>query len=132
MKHLIKRNYHRLTRTSHFVDFFAKKDKQWLNPKAKRFAHRLCPNTSIWKTVWQCKFNHWLTIPIHEELEYLRIQYTGHLDGTKRWIIPLSHFVEREPDTSIRQDASTSWGIGGGSGELRYWSKVCWKISDTV
>ena len=39
----------------------------------------------------------------------------------------MSHFVDREPDASIRQDASTSWDMGGGSGELQYWWEVCWK-----
>ena len=121
MKDLIKRNYHRLARTSHFAELFAKKDEQWLDPKAKSFARRLCPNPSILKAVWQCKFDHWLTIAIHEELEYIRIQCREHLNGTRRWIRPLSHFVDREPDASIRQDASTSWGMDGGSGELQYW-----------
>ena len=53
LKDLIRRNYHRLARTSHFKELFAKKDEQWLNPKAKSFARHLCPNTSIWKAVWR-------------------------------------------------------------------------------
>ena len=75
MKDLIKHNYNRLARTLHFTKLFAKKDEQWLNPKAKNFARQLCPNPSILKAVLQCKFNHWLTIPIHEELDYLRTQF---------------------------------------------------------
>ena len=47
MKDLIKPNYNRLVRTSHFTELFTKKDEQWLNPKAKCFARRLCPNPSI-------------------------------------------------------------------------------------
>ena len=84
LKDLIRRNYHRLARTSHFKELFAKKDEQWLDPKAKSFARHLCPNTSIWKVVWRCKFDHWLTLSIHYKLDYLRAQYIEHLNGTKR------------------------------------------------
>ena len=52
LKDLIRRNYHRLARTAHFEELFAKKDEQWLDPKAKSYARHLCPNTSIWKAVW--------------------------------------------------------------------------------
>lgn len=127
MKDLIKRNYHRLARTLHFAELFAKKNEQWLDPKAKSFTRRLCPNTSIYKTVWQCQFDHWLTLPIHKELDYLQAQCIEHLNGTKQWIKPLSHFVDQAPDASIQQDASTSWEMGGGSGQLQYWWQVCWK-----
>ena len=51
MKDLIKRNYNHLARTSHFTELFAKKGKQWFDPKAKSFVHRLCSNSSILKTV---------------------------------------------------------------------------------
>ena len=84
---LIKRNYNSLARTSHFAELFAKKDEQWLNPKAKSFARRLYPNPSILKAVWQCKFDHWLTIPIHKELNYLQTQCIEHLNGTKHWFL---------------------------------------------
>ena len=52
MKDLIKRNYNRLARTSHFTELFTKKDERWLDPEAKSFARRLCPNPSILKAVW--------------------------------------------------------------------------------
>ena len=51
MKDLIKRNYNRLARTLHFTELFVKKDEQWLDPKAKSFACRLCPNPSNLKAV---------------------------------------------------------------------------------
>ena len=79
------------------------------------------------ESILAMQIDHWLTIPIHKELGYLRTQCIEHLDETKRWIKPLSHFVDREPNVSIRQDASTSWDMGGGSGELQYWWQVCWK-----
>lgn len=34
---------------------------------------------------------------------------------------------QKNLDASVRQDASTSWGIGGSSGELQHWRQVCWK-----
>ena len=74
MKDLIKRNYNHLARTLHFTELFAKKDEQWLNPRAKSFSRQLCPNPSILKTVWQCKFDHLLTKPIDKELDYLQTQ----------------------------------------------------------
>ena len=82
LKDLIRRNYHRLARTAHYEELFAKKDEQWLDPKAKSYKRHLCPTTSIWKAVWRCKFNHLLTPSIHYELDYLQAQYIEHIKGT--------------------------------------------------
>lgn len=32
----------------------------------------------------------------------------------------------RTPDGCLRQDASTSWGMGGGSGDLKFWFQISW------
>ena len=127
MKELMKRNYHCLAQSSHFTELFAEQNEQWLDLKSKSFACQLCPNPSILKEVWWCKFDYWLTSEIHEELNYIRKQCVEHLNGVRRWINPLSHFIEREPDASIWQDASTSWGMRGGSGQLQYWWQVRWE-----
>ena len=71
MKDLIKRNFHRLAQSSYFKELFAEQDKQWLDLKVKSFTRRLCPNPSILKVVWQCKFDYWLKTAIHKELDYL-------------------------------------------------------------
>ena len=52
MKELIKRNYHRLTRTTHFDELYAGRDERWLDPKSKSFACQIYPNSSILKEVW--------------------------------------------------------------------------------
>ena len=43
---------------------------------------------------------------------------------------PLSQYIDHSPDARIRQDASTSLGMGGGSGKLQYWWQVSWANLD--
>ena len=112
MKTLIRSNYHRLVRTSHFNKLFEERDKQWLDQKTKSFTHRLCPNPSILKSIWQCKQPHWMTSDIQEELICIQTQCVQHLKRVQRWICPVSQFIDRVPDARIRHDASTSWGMG--------------------
>ena len=98
--------------TKDFDELFAEIDEQWLNPPYKRYARRICPNQLILKAVWQLQDKHWITKDIKEELLYMRIQCVQHLDGVHCWVRPISHFIKREHDGKIRQDASTDWGMG--------------------
>ena len=63
---------------------------------------------------------------IQEEVAYIDKQIDKHFDGTFKWERPISHIVDREPDAKIRQDACTSWGMGGYSAALHYWWQLDW------
>ena len=91
------------------------------------------PQKSIMQEVWNLKDRFYITSDIAEELSYVRQQILEHRNGVKRWERPLSHIVQRSPDGSMRQDASTSWGMGGGSGNLGFWFQLSWlELSPTV
>ena len=39
----------------------------------------------------------------------------------------MSHIVKRDPDAYARQDASSSWGVGGYCANLNFWWQVKWE-----
>ena len=131
MKRQIRKNYEsiqqrRPVHTKDFAELFAEEDEQWLDPPFKRFARKICHNESILKEVWRLKDKHWISKNIKEELLYMRTQCLQHINKVHRWVRPISHFIKREHDGKIRQDASTDWGMGGGSGTLTYWWQLSW------
>ena len=67
-----------------------------------------------------------MTKDIKEELLYMKTQCLQHINGIHRWVRSISHFIKHEHDGKIRQDASTDWGMGRGSGTLTYWWQLSW------
>ena len=133
MKTLLRKIHYRLARSKHFQSLLGEKDEGWLDPNTKKFAKRIFHNRSITSLVWRQKVHAFITNNIREEIQYLLEQCKEHLNGTKRWERQLSHIVKRVLDGRIRQDACTSWGMGGYSADLGFWWQIKWSdLSDEV
>ena len=115
----------RLARTRDFNELLDERDESWLDlPNGKNFAKIKLFNRSILRWVWHCGATTFISKAIRHEILYITQCCNEHLDGTKPWLKPISHIVQRTPDAFARGDASTSWGVGGYCAKLKYWFQI--------
>ena len=130
LKNLLRANSKRLQRSPDFQQILAEDDEGWLDPPTKIYARFICFNRSFMRAIWRCNARTFISKAIREEVDFVKEQGKEHLSGKKLWERPISHVVDRRADGHIRQDACTSWGMGGGSADLGYWWQISWMELD--
>ena len=125
IKKLLHSNMKRLARTRDFNELLRERDESWLDPpNGKTFTKIKLFNRSILCWVWHCGATTFISKAIRNEIVYIVHCCDEHLSGTKPWLKPISHIVQRIHDAFARGDASTSWGVGSYCAKLQYWFQI--------
>ena len=65
---------------------------------------------------------------VHEQAEWLLEIFDQHLQDNVTWSRPLSHIIDKPPEVNVTQDASSKWGVGGHSANLRFYYQIAWTV----
>jgi hypothetical protein len=109
-----------IAKTSHFQAILAEKMEAWFEVDAgQKEAKLLGLQSRLARILWQCEEMTFILTNMHRECKWIcQIIQQHHMDGTP-WMQLMSHIMQQQPDWEAHQDASTNWGMGGHSPNLR-------------
>ena len=125
LKTQLRSNAKRLARSKHFKELFSTFDEDW--HRAPRNIQKLkILKSDFVRKVWHCKEKTVITKDIRKEIDWIKKQCSDHIHGIKKWYRPISHYIDREPDSIFRHDASIIYGAAGFSPTLQVYWQIKW------
>jgi hypothetical protein len=127
LRKALRNNATRIAKSRHFQAILAEKNEAWLEVDSSRKEAKLLGlQSKLARILWRCEEKTFIPANVHRECEWIRQIIQEHYNDGTTWTRPISHIVRRKADWEAYQDASTKWGMGGHSPDLRYYWQISW------